>query len=167
MARSTWRPDDPRLDARPRDGARRLRVRRRRGRQRALSPGLRRRFRNRIATTCCSPSGWCVTASTSGCTASTSTRSSARRGRSRPRSCRATSTALRRLRHQPVAATRWRVVGGDLYDYIPISDKILGLAIADASGHGSARRPAGARHLCRACAWACRGTTRSCARCSA
>ncbi|MEM7584803.1 MAG: PP2C family protein-serine/threonine phosphatase [Acidobacteriota bacterium] len=27
-------------------------------------------------------------------------------------------------------------VGGDLYDYIPISDKILGLAIADASGHG-------------------------------
>ncbi len=27
-------------------------------------------------------------------------------------------------------------VGGDLYDYIRISDKILGLAIADASGHG-------------------------------
>ena len=27
-------------------------------------------------------------------------------------------------------------VGGDLYDYIPINDKILGLAIADASGHG-------------------------------
>ncbi len=27
-------------------------------------------------------------------------------------------------------------VGGDLYDYIQISDKILGLAIADASGHG-------------------------------
>ncbi len=27
-------------------------------------------------------------------------------------------------------------VGGDLYDYIPISDKILGFAIADASGHG-------------------------------
>ncbi len=27
-------------------------------------------------------------------------------------------------------------VGGDLYDYISISDKILGLAIADASGHG-------------------------------
>ncbi|MEE8526172.1 MAG: PP2C family protein-serine/threonine phosphatase, partial [Thermoanaerobaculia bacterium] len=27
-------------------------------------------------------------------------------------------------------------VGGDLYDYIPITDKILGLAIADASGHG-------------------------------
>ena len=27
-------------------------------------------------------------------------------------------------------------VGGDLYDYIAISDKILGLAIADASGHG-------------------------------
>ncbi|MCP3958785.1 MAG: PP2C family protein-serine/threonine phosphatase [bacterium] len=27
-------------------------------------------------------------------------------------------------------------VGGDLFDYIPISDKILGLAIADASGHG-------------------------------
>ncbi len=28
------------------------------------------------------------------------------------------------------------VVNGDFYDYIPISDKILGLAIADASGHG-------------------------------
>lgn len=28
------------------------------------------------------------------------------------------------------------IVGGDLYDYIAISDKILGLAIADASGHG-------------------------------
>jgi Stage II sporulation protein E (SpoIIE) len=28
------------------------------------------------------------------------------------------------------------IVGGDLYDYIPISDKILGLTIADASGHG-------------------------------
>ncbi|MCP4663598.1 MAG: PP2C family protein-serine/threonine phosphatase [bacterium] len=27
-------------------------------------------------------------------------------------------------------------VGGDLYDFIPITDKILGLAIADASGHG-------------------------------
>ena len=27
-------------------------------------------------------------------------------------------------------------VGGDLFDYISISDKILGLAIADASGHG-------------------------------
>lgn len=27
-------------------------------------------------------------------------------------------------------------MGGDLYDFIPISDKILGLAIADASGHG-------------------------------
>jgi sigma-B regulation protein RsbU (phosphoserine phosphatase) len=27
-------------------------------------------------------------------------------------------------------------VGGDFYDYIPISDKILGLAIADVSGHG-------------------------------
>ncbi|MEM7350603.1 MAG: PP2C family protein-serine/threonine phosphatase [Acidobacteriota bacterium] len=27
-------------------------------------------------------------------------------------------------------------VGGDLFDYIPINDKILGLAIADASGHG-------------------------------
>jgi len=27
-------------------------------------------------------------------------------------------------------------VGGDLFDYIPITDKILGLAIADASGHG-------------------------------
>ncbi len=27
-------------------------------------------------------------------------------------------------------------VGGDLYDFIAISDKILGLAIADASGHG-------------------------------
>ncbi|MCG8457176.1 MAG: SpoIIE family protein phosphatase, partial [Holophagales bacterium] len=27
-------------------------------------------------------------------------------------------------------------VGGDLFDYIPIHDKILGLAIADASGHG-------------------------------
>ncbi len=28
------------------------------------------------------------------------------------------------------------IVGGDLFDYIPISDKILGLTIADASGHG-------------------------------
>lgn len=28
------------------------------------------------------------------------------------------------------------VVNGDFYDYLPISDKILGLAIADASGHG-------------------------------
>ena len=28
------------------------------------------------------------------------------------------------------------VVGGDLYDYIPISDVVLGIAIADASGHG-------------------------------
>jgi len=27
-------------------------------------------------------------------------------------------------------------VGGDFYDYIPITDKILGLAIADVSGHG-------------------------------
>ena len=27
-------------------------------------------------------------------------------------------------------------VGGDLFDYIPISDKILGVGIADASGHG-------------------------------
>jgi sigma-B regulation protein RsbU (phosphoserine phosphatase) len=27
-------------------------------------------------------------------------------------------------------------VGGDLFDYIPITDKILGLAIADVSGHG-------------------------------
>ena len=27
-------------------------------------------------------------------------------------------------------------VGGDLFDYIPIHEKILGLAIADASGHG-------------------------------
>jgi sigma-B regulation protein RsbU (phosphoserine phosphatase) len=28
------------------------------------------------------------------------------------------------------------VVGGDLFDYIPISDGVLGVAIADASGHG-------------------------------
>jgi serine phosphatase RsbU (regulator of sigma subunit) len=28
------------------------------------------------------------------------------------------------------------VVGGDLFDYIPISDDVLGVAIADASGHG-------------------------------
>jgi|GEM_PF-98857 len=28
------------------------------------------------------------------------------------------------------------VVGGDLFDYIPISDGVLGIAIADASGHG-------------------------------
>lgn len=28
------------------------------------------------------------------------------------------------------------IVGGDFYDYIPITDKILGLAIADVSGHG-------------------------------
>ena len=27
-------------------------------------------------------------------------------------------------------------VGGDFYDYIPITDKILGIAIADVSGHG-------------------------------
>ncbi len=27
-------------------------------------------------------------------------------------------------------------VGGDFYDYIPISDKIMGIAIADVSGHG-------------------------------
>ena len=27
-------------------------------------------------------------------------------------------------------------VGGDLFDFLPITDKILGLAIADASGHG-------------------------------
>lgn len=29
-------------------------------------------------------------------------------------------------------------VGGDLFDYIPLTDKILGLAIADVSGHGLA-----------------------------
>ena len=28
------------------------------------------------------------------------------------------------------------VVGGDLYDYLPFSDELLGLAIGDASGHG-------------------------------
>lgn len=28
------------------------------------------------------------------------------------------------------------IVSGDFYDYIPVSDNILGLAIADASGHG-------------------------------
>lgn len=28
------------------------------------------------------------------------------------------------------------LVGGDFYDFIPISDKILGVAIADSSGHG-------------------------------
>ncbi len=28
------------------------------------------------------------------------------------------------------------VVGGDLFDYIPLSDRILGLAVADARGHG-------------------------------
>jgi sigma-B regulation protein RsbU (phosphoserine phosphatase) len=28
------------------------------------------------------------------------------------------------------------VVGGDLYDFIPLSDRILGVAVADASGHG-------------------------------
>jgi sigma-B regulation protein RsbU (phosphoserine phosphatase) len=28
------------------------------------------------------------------------------------------------------------IVGGDLFDFIPVTDKILGLAIADASGHG-------------------------------
>ncbi|HUP44607.1 MAG TPA: PP2C family protein-serine/threonine phosphatase [Thermoanaerobaculia bacterium] len=28
------------------------------------------------------------------------------------------------------------IVGGDFYDFIPVSDNILGLAIADASGHG-------------------------------
>ncbi|MGH9465314.1 MAG: PP2C family protein-serine/threonine phosphatase [Thermoanaerobaculia bacterium] len=28
------------------------------------------------------------------------------------------------------------IVGGDFYDFIPITDKILGLAIADVSGHG-------------------------------
>jgi sigma-B regulation protein RsbU (phosphoserine phosphatase) len=27
-------------------------------------------------------------------------------------------------------------VGGDLFDYIPISDRILGIAVADSSGHG-------------------------------
>ena len=27
-------------------------------------------------------------------------------------------------------------VGGDLFDYLPLSDRLLGLAIADASGHG-------------------------------
>ena len=27
-------------------------------------------------------------------------------------------------------------VGGDFFDYIPVTDKILGLAIADVSGHG-------------------------------
>ena len=27
-------------------------------------------------------------------------------------------------------------VGGDYFDYIPVSEKILGLAIADVSGHG-------------------------------
>ena len=27
-------------------------------------------------------------------------------------------------------------VGGDLFDFIPISDRILGIAVADSSGHG-------------------------------
>jgi sigma-B regulation protein RsbU (phosphoserine phosphatase) len=34
------------------------------------------------------------------------------------------------------ASRPMELVGGDFYDYIPISDKILGLAIADVSGHG-------------------------------
>jgi serine phosphatase RsbU (regulator of sigma subunit) len=34
------------------------------------------------------------------------------------------------------ASRQMELVGGDFYDYIPISDKILGLAIADVSGHG-------------------------------
>src|SRR5262249_47016321 len=34
-------------------------------------------------------------------------------------------------RSEPIDA-----VGGDYYDYIPVTNKILGLAIADVSGHG-------------------------------
>lgn len=34
-------------------------------------------------------------------------------------------------RHEPL-----EIVGGDLHDFIPITDRILGVAIADASGHG-------------------------------
>ncbi|MEM7479568.1 MAG: PP2C family protein-serine/threonine phosphatase [Acidobacteriota bacterium] len=34
------------------------------------------------------------------------------------------------------ASEALETVGGDYFDYIPISDKILGLAIADVSGHG-------------------------------
>lgn len=34
------------------------------------------------------------------------------------------------------ASRPMELVGGDFYDYIPISDKILGVAIADVSGHG-------------------------------
>ncbi len=33
-------------------------------------------------------------------------------------------------------SSRWKSVGGDFFDYIPLTDKILGLAIADVSGHG-------------------------------
>ena len=38
-------------------------------------------------------------------------------------------------------------VGGDFYDFIPITDKILGLAIADVSGPRPAGGAPGARHL--------------------
>lgn len=34
------------------------------------------------------------------------------------------------------ASRPMELVGGDFYDYIPISDKILGVAIADVTGHG-------------------------------
>ncbi|MEM9553837.1 MAG: PP2C family protein-serine/threonine phosphatase [Acidobacteriota bacterium] len=47
----------------------------------------------------------------------------------------------RRAPHHPIFDIAGRTealetVGGDLLDFIPIHDKILGLAIADASGHG-------------------------------
>src|SRR5262249_58800512 len=35
------------------------------------------------------------------------------------------------------------LVGGDYFDFIPVSDRILGLAIADASGHGLPAGPPG------------------------
>ncbi len=33
-------------------------------------------------------------------------------------------------------STPAQIVGGDLFDYLPLSDRLLGIAIADASGHG-------------------------------
>lgn len=49
-------------------------------------------------------------------------------------------------------------VGGDLYDFIRVSDRSLGIAVADASGHGL---PPLCRHAMRssACAW---GSKRTC-----
>jgi len=41
------------------------------------------------------------------------------------------------LRYLLADGTRpWEAVGGDLFDFLPISDRVLGVAVADSSGHG-------------------------------